>query len=105
MKSFYGGVFVDKNTLELAGVKHPIKLEYYKRINEEKILELNQAKYGISIVKTEYEKNETKIEEKDIRYLTNDEKRANFMLEILKQNCVTPIELDEVVSDFSKQIL
>lgn len=104
MKTFYGGVFIDKNTLKLAGINHPIKLEYYKRINEEEILEINKAKFGISVVKTEYDK-DTKVEEKVIKYLTNDEKRANFMLEILKQNCVTPIELDEVVSDFSKQIL
>ena len=104
MKTFYGGVFIDKNTLKLAGINHPIKLEYYKRINEEEILEFNKAKFGISIVKTEYDK-DTKVEEKVIKYLTNDEKRANFILEILKQNCVTPIELDEVVSDFSKQIL
>ena len=105
MKIFFGGVFVDQKTLKTAGIEHPIKLEYYKRINEDEIFEINKAKYGVSIVKTEYGYDDTKIEEKSIRYLTNDENRANYLLDILKENCVTPVSLDEVVCDLSKQIL
>lgn len=105
LKIFFGGVFIDQKILEASGIKHPIKLEYYKRINEDEIFELNKAKYGVSIIKTEYVNNQVKVEEKCIKYLTNDEKRANYLLTTLKDNCVTPVGLEDVISDLSKQIL
>lgn len=103
--TFFGGVFIDQETLKTAGINYPIKLEYYKRINEDELFESNKAKYGVNIVKTEYKNDKTTVEQKSIKYLTNDEKRANYLLRILKENFVTPIELDDIVSDFSKQLL
>ena len=103
MKTFFGGSFIDKNTLAESGIYHPIKLEYYKKTNEDK--NLTTAKYGISIVKTEYRPEGIKVEEKQINCLTNDENKANKMLHILKENSVTPIGLEDVICDFSKQIL
>ena len=35
MKTFFGSIFIEKEKLQEAGVKYPIKLEYYKIINEE----------------------------------------------------------------------
>lgn len=105
MKKFFGGVFINKETLKNAGIKHPIKLEYYKRINMDTFTELDKAKYGVSIIKTEYYNDKTKVEEKGIKYVTNDEKRIEFLLQTLKENFVTPIGLEDVVYDFSKQIL
>ena len=105
MTTFFGGVFIDQETLETSGINHPIKLEYYKRINEDELFEENKAKYGVNIVKTEYTNEQTIVEQKGIKYLTNDETRANYLLKILKENFVTPIELDEIVSDLSKQLL
>ena len=105
MTTFFGGVFLNHETLAAAGINHPIKLEYYKKINEDELFQINKAKYGISIVKTEYEQGRIKVEEKGIKYLTNDEKRANYLLNLLKENYVTPIGLDDVICDFSKQIL
>lgn len=105
LKTFFGGFFIDQKILEASGIKHPIKLEYYKRINEDEIFELNKAKYGISIIKTEYVNNQVKVEEKCIKYLTNDEKRADYLLTTLKDNYVTPVGLEDVISDLSKQIL
>ena len=100
MKSFFGGVFISKEILKNAGINYPIKLEYYKKINEDDFFEINKAKYGISIVKTEYENEKTKVEEKEIKYLTNDEKKAEYVLDILKENYVTPIALKDVLYDF-----
>lgn len=105
MKTFFGGVFVEKKMLEDAGINHPVKLEYYKRINEDEISGIDKAKFGISIVKTEYKSEGTQVEEKGIKYLTNDENRANHMLNMLKENFVTPVGLEDVICDFSKQIL
>lgn len=100
MKYFFGGVFISKETLDEAGINYPIKLEYYKNINEDELFEVNKARYGISVVKTEYEKEKVKTEEKEIKYLTNDERKTEYLLEILKENCVTPIGLKDVVYDF-----
>ena len=98
MKTFYGETFIEKNILKEAGIQYPIKLEYYKRINKEEMND--KQKYGISIVKTEYKSNGIKTEEKAIKYLSNDEKKTNNILKILKENCVTPLGLEDVIADF-----
>lgn len=105
MKTFFGGNFIKEDILKEAGINYPIKLEYYKRINEDEILELNKAKFGISIVKTEYKTNKRVVEEKGIKYLTNDERKVNQVLNMLKENFVTPIGLEDVICDYSKQLL
>ena len=104
LKSFYGGIFIEKTKLKEAGKEYPIKLEYYKRINEDEILRKEKAKFGISIVKTEYIPNNTKIEAEEIKYLSNDESKIDNMLKLFKKNEVTPVELEDVVFDLRNQI-
>lgn len=98
MKTFFGGTFIDKEKLEEAGIYHPIKLEYYKQINEDD-LNSGREKYGIQIVKTEYIPDNMKIETKSIKYVTNDELEENKVLNIFKENQVTPINSEEVIMD------
>ena len=105
MKTFFGGNFIKEEMLSEAGIYHPIKLEYYKRINEDEIEKENKAKFGICIIKTEYKTKEKIIEEKEIKYLTNDEKRVNQVLNMLKENYVTPIGLEDVICDYAKEIM
>ena len=105
MKTFFGGNFIKEEMLSEAGIYNPIKLEYYKRINEDEILKENKAKFGICIIKTEYKTKEKIIEEKEIKYLTNDEKRVNQVLNMLKENYVTPIGLEDVICDYAKEIM
>lgn len=99
MKTFFGGTFIEKEQLEKAGIFHPIKLEYYKQINEDDIKTLNKTKFGISIVKTEYIKDRVEVETKEIKYITNDEVEENKILEIFKNNKVTPINSEEIITD------
>lgn len=99
MKTFFGGTFIEKEKLEEAGISYPIKLEYYKQINEDDINSDGKTKYGISIVKTEYIPNNLKVETKDIKYVTNDELEENRILNIFKENQVTIINSEEVISD------
>ena len=73
MRTFFGGTFIEKEKLEEAGIKYPIKLEYYKEINEDDI-NSGKEKYGIRIVKTEYLPDNLKVETKNIKYVTKDEK-------------------------------
>ena len=95
MKVFYGDIFLNKKALLEAGIKHPIKLEYYKMINKET--------YGIKIIKTEYKKNNTLTEEKELKYLSNNEKIVDKILNLFKKYTVTPISAEEVVDDLLKQ--
>ena len=102
MKTFFGSIFIKKEKLEEAGIKHPIKVEYYKIINEDEFIKKDKAKYGIKIVKTEYLENDTKVEDKTIQYLSSNEQKINDILKILKENEVTPISMQDVICDFSK---
>ena len=54
MKTFFSSTFIKKEELEEAGISYPIQLEYYKIINEDEMVRQEKAKFGISIVKTEY---------------------------------------------------
>ena len=105
MRTFFGGAFIEKEKLEEAGIDYPIKLEYYKQINEDDINRYNKAKYGIQIVKTEYIPNNIKIETKNIEYVTNDEIEENTILNIFKENQVTPINSEEVILDLFRNKL
>ena len=98
MKIFFGGTFIENEKLEEAGIDHPIKLEYYKQINEDDI-NSGKEKYGIQIIKTEYIPDNVKIETKNIKYVTNDELEENRILNIFKENQVTPINSEEVILD------
>ena len=104
MNIFFGGTFIKKEKLEEAGIQHPIKLEYYKIINEDEFINKDKAKYGIKIVKTEYIENDVKTEKKEITHLSNNEQKTNEVLEILKKNEVTPIGVQDIICDFSKSI-
>lgn len=105
MRTFFGSTFIKKETLKEAGIYYPIKLEYYKIINEDEMIKQEKAKYGIHVIKTEYKKADKKVENKKIQYLSNDEKKIEGILNILKENEVTPITVEDVLSDFSKKII
>lgn len=103
MKIFYGGVFIEKQKLEAEGIYHPIKLEYYKSIHEDEYIGGKNNKFGISVVKTEYYPNSTKVERKDVNNLTNDEDKIEKVLKVFKENEVTPISVEDIICDMGKR--
>ena len=105
MKTFYTSTFIKKEELQEAGITYPIKLEYYKIINEDEIMKGEKARFGIKVVKTEYRDEKAKIEEKEITYLSNDEKRIEEILNLFKENEVTPISVEEIIYDFWKSMI
>lgn len=105
MRTFFSSTFIKKETLKEAGIKYPIKLEYYKLINEDEMIKQEKAKFGIKIVKTEYQKDTIKVENEKVQYLSNDEKKIEEILNILKENEVTPIGVNDILSDFSKKMI
>ena len=95
VKTFFDGVFIDKEHLKEAGIEYPIKIEYYKTSVEENV----ESKFGIEILKKEFLQNNINIEKKEIYNITNDEKIQNQILSILRDNEVTPIGVEDVLKE------
>ena len=110
MKTFFDGIFISKEHLEEAGIKYPIKLEYYKIARDENVRNTNQinerentkGKYGIEVVKTEYLEGNVKIETKEVTDVTNDLDEADRILTLLRNNEVTPVSVEDVLEDLQK---
>lgn len=95
MKTFFDGTFVSEDSLKETDIKYPIKLEYYKTLEEENVVN----KYGIEIVKTEYIDGKTYTESKRMNNITNSLEEEEKILKLLKNNEVTPIGLEDVLKD------
>ena len=105
MKNFFGSIFINRDKLEEAGISYPIKVEYYKIMNEEENIKQNKLLYGIQVIKTEY-REKIGVEQNKIEEITNDEKEINKILSVIKENEVTPIGLEDVVTELKNiQIL
>ena len=98
MKNFFGSIFINRDKLSEAGINYPIKVEYYKIINEDKKVKQNKLLYGIQIIKTEY-RDKIGVEEGKIESITNEEKEIEKMLELMKKNEVTPTALEDIVTE------
>ena len=93
VKNFFGSIFINRDELREAGIDYPIKVEYYKIINEEEKIKQNKLIYGIQIIKTEY-KDKIGVEQEKIEHITNDENEISRILSIMKENEVTLIISD-----------
>ena len=96
MKSFFGGIFIDRDKLKKSGIVYPIKLEYYKTITKTKE---DIEQYGIQIIKTEYIGKKIETEEKEVKNMTEDERKVEEILKIFKENEVTPIACSDILDD------
>ena len=94
MKTFFDGIFIDGSKHE--EIEYPMKLEYYKTIETQENV---KAKYGIEIVKTEFMRGTVNIESEKIENITNDQKEIEEILNIFKNNEVTPIGMQDVLND------
>lgn len=95
---------MNRDELANIGVKYPIKLEYYKtKTNDEAIKNQNDIKYGIEVIKTSYLDEKVDIEKRTIPDIIKDEIKIEKILDILKQNKVTPISAGYIVEDFLKE--
>ena len=94
MKTFFDGIFIDKNRLLEEGIKYPVKIEYYKTITGKENVE---NKYGIEIVKTEYKEGNVNVEKEEVLEVTNNSNEADKILTLLRDNEVTPIAVQDVL--------
>ena len=102
MKNFFGSIFINRDELRESGIDYPIKVEYYKITNEEEKIKENKLIYGIQVIKTEY-KNKIGVEQEKIEHITNDENEITRMLNIIKENEVTPIGLEDVILEIKSR--
>ena len=99
MRKFFDGVFIASNNLKEAGIKYPIRLEYYKTSSKLDI----ESKFGIEVVKTEYLDENVRIETKEVPNITQSEEEQEKILELLKNNQVTPIGVEDVLEDLLRK--
>lgn len=102
MKNFFGSIFINRDKLTEAGINYPIKVEYYKITNEEEKIKENKLIYGIQVIKTEY-RDKIGVEQEKIEHITNDEKEITKILELIKENEVTPIGLEDVILEIKSR--
>ena len=95
MKTFFDGIFIDSNNVQNES-EYPIKLEYYKTIKTEENV---KAKYGIEIVETEFINGKVNVESKIINSISNSSEEIEKMIEILKNNEVTPIGIEDAINE------
>ena len=97
-KLYYGETRVEIKELIESNRRGFIKLEYYGT----KLIEEEFVGYGIEIVKKEYiNKNLTK-ETNSVNNVAETEEELEEMIRLLKRNKVTPIGLEDIISDLSK---
>lgn len=90
-KNFFGSIFIDQTILKNCYIFHPIQLEYY-------ILE-DDDNYGLQVIKTEYFENKSSIEENSLFNVTDNKNQIEYILNLLKNNSVTPIAINDILSD------
>lgn len=96
-KLVYGETEVERE--DVIGLQPSIRLKYVKIRNN--LLEEEGCTYGIEIIKEEKSTNGIDEEHEEIGALYRSEEKADEVLEILKRNKVTPIELRDVISDLN----
>ena len=97
-KCLFGRTVIDSSDSEELDTDDKIELEYYETHN---LANTNAMKYGIEIVKKEENDAKFNIETKIVNNISNEEKDISKLLEILMINKVTPITVDDIMSDIS----
>ncbi len=101
IKEFYGGTSIDSNDTECVIRKGKIELKYYKIISNIIGKKHTHKKYGIEVVKKYVNNNIVSEEKKEIFNCIEKEEVADRVLELLKINKVSPINVVDILEDLS----
>lgn len=101
IREFYGGTSIDSKDVESIIRKGKIELKYYKIINNVISKKNKTKKYGIEVVKKYVDNNVVSEEKKEIFNCIEKEEVAEKVLELLKVNKVSPINVLDVLEDLS----
>ena len=97
-KSFFGRTIIDSSDSENINDDERIEVEYYETHN---LTEKHGRKYGIEVLKRNQKKEKFNIESKIVNNISNEENQIKSLLKVLMLNKVTPISVDDVISDIS----
>ena len=103
IKEFYGGASLDSNDAEFIMNKGKIELKYYKIITNIMGRKSKHTKYGIEVVKKCVNNNIVTEEKKEIFNCIEKEEVAERVLELLKVNKVSPINVVDILEDLSSK--
>lgn len=101
IREFYGGTSIDSDNVESIMRKGKIELRYYKIINNDTDRKSKNKKYGIEVVKKYVNNNIVSEEKKEIFNCIEKEEVADRVLELLKINKVSPINVVDILEDLS----
>lgn len=101
IKEFYGGTSINSNDVEHFSSKGKIELKYYKIISNIVGKKNQKQKYGIEVVKKCVNNNVISEEKKEIFNCIEKEEVADRVLELLKTNRVSPINVVDILQDLS----
>ncbi len=99
MKTFFDSIYI--NSSEHEGANYPIRLEYYKTVENKENVE---AKYGVEIVITEFINGKINVESKMIENVSSNEFEVDKFLTILRDNQVTPIGIQDALDETFVQL-
>lgn len=103
IKEFYGGASLNSNDAEFIMSKGKIELKYYKIITNIMGKRSKHTKYGIEVVKKCVNNNIVSEEKKEIFNCIEKEEVADRVLELLKVNKVSPINVVDILEDLSSK--
>ncbi len=103
IKEFYGGTSLDTSSIDdyIGKNKGKIELKYYKIISNIVGKKHKNQKFGIEVVKKCVYDNIVSEEKKEIFNFIENEEVADQVLELLKVNKVSPINVVDVLEDLS----
>ena len=99
---YYGATLLGEQDLVEATNKNKIELEYYGTEDHNSKTK-EQTFYGIEVVKKEYENNAVKFEKNYIENVSTNKGVIDRIIETLKNYKVTPIALEDVLTDLLKR--
>ena len=100
IRKLYGETTIRGKELDFNKRNSSIHLKYYKTTNE--LSRRNSKKYGIEIIKEEIN-GSNKTKEKSTAYeLSDDEQIIDKLLKIFVKNKVTPISINDILTDLYK---
>ncbi len=97
-KKLYGTTIIDSSDSIELNKYQKIELEYYEIQTNKPLLEEKQQ-YGVEIIKKNVKNEIIEIEGKIMNHIFQTEKDICQLLEKLMNNKVTPISLEDVVTD------
>lgn len=103
IKEFYGGTSLDTSDSESIMRKGKVELKYYKIISDYMGKKHKHQKFGIEVVKKCVNTNIVTEEKKEIFNCFEKEEVAEKVLELLKINKVSPVNVVDILEDMSSK--